>query len=80
MCSTRSLRSNRRLGRLTAIDSVKAERHLPLPGLACRFAQRPFGQGHDQAGVLGQRNEIRGWHQGLATPPAHQGLGAHHAG
>ena len=57
----------------------KAEGLLPDPGLARGLAQRPLRQRHDQAGVLGQRNEVARRHQLAAALPAHQRLGAHHA-
>ena len=57
----------------------KAEIHRPHLGLACGFAQRPFGQRHDQPGFFGQRNEVARRHQHMAALPAHQRLGAHHA-
>jgi hypothetical protein len=79
MWSTRSLRSNRRLGRLTAIESAEAEALLPGLGLARRLAQRPFRQRHDEAGLLGQRDEVARRHQHAAALPAHQRLGADHA-
>ena len=48
---------------------------LPRPGLVAGGAQHPFADRHDQACVLGQRNELVGRDQtALGMAPAHQGF------
>ena len=67
-------------GQVDGNGVVKAEAVLPLARLPCGLAQRPFRQGHDQACVFGQRNELAWRHQLAAALPAHQRFGTHHAG
>ncbi len=64
------------LGRQVDRDAQQAPRQaLPGARLAAGGAQHPFADRHDQAGLLGQRDEFGRRHQSaLGMAPAHQGL------
>ncbi len=80
MYSTRSVRSNRRFGRLTAIESAKPKLSCQMRAwrAASRIADRPLAHRHDQAGLLGHRNEVARRHQHPVAAPTHQRFGADH--
>ena len=71
------LRRSCRLERLTTTRIGGSPAGLPGAVLGAGLLQHPLAQRHDQAVLLGQRDELRGEQQAqLRMAPAHQRLGA----